>query len=309
MPVTGQDTSFCNAAVGVAFRKRTRKHGFQTKRAEPFNSGSQAALSRGRKAISMADDKTELTLENITALLDARLAEVTNGYDKKLEKHVNKTISPIIDDLKGQITKGLKPKKLAKLMRRMEEAKEGKTEKKNKETAKTPAEIEVERLAAEALAAKDKGKNNKDRDRDDYFKKQRITEFEDRIKALEGENTKAAAIAEEATRMSALDRALSDLPWASLESRDMARDYYAPKLKRNDEGDLVIGDRPFTDHIKAEIPAKFENLLAPANKGGSGLRKGSEKPGAVDVDALTSPTATAEQKNEASRHLAKLLGA
>jgi len=193
----------------------------------------------------------------------------------------------------------LKPKQLKKLMKRIG------GDKPNSE--KTPAEIAAEAAVA-AAAAKTPTADDLKNKTPDFFKKRQTTEFEDRIKALEIENANSKQEAEDAKKMSALDRALSDLPWANIESRDMARDYYAPKLKRNDDGKLEIGGKPFDTHIKTEVPTKFENLLAIAGKGGSGSTRGSGKPGAVDIDALSDLNATPAQKAEAAVALAQMLG-
>ena len=90
-----------------------------------------------------------------------------------------------------------------------------------------------------------------------------------------------------------------------MESRDVARDYYAGKLEMDPDGEMVIKGKPFDQHIKTEIPLKFENLLAcPAGKGGSGLTKGQAKPGAMDVDAATDVNSTPQQRADAARHIA-----
>ncbi len=261
----------------------------------------------------MADEKafSDEQLAQLTGVIDTRLTaqftELTNKYDKNLEKHISKRIDPVVEDMRSQITKGLKPKKLAKLMRRLEEAKAGKKNKDGKE--KTAEELAAEAAAIAAAEKDKKDKKKKDGDGDDMFKRRQAADLDARIKSLEDAKVAAEAIAAAAQLESALDRALSDFPWANTESRDMARQFYLPKLKRNDDDEIMIGDQKFDLFIKAEIPAKYENLLAPAGKGGSGINKGSGKAGSVDVDALTAPGSTPAQKAEASMHVAKLMGA
>jgi hypothetical protein len=188
---------------------------------------------------------------------------------------------------------GMKPKKAAKLLRKLG------LEVPPKQAGTPPAD-----------PAKKPPEETKETKPQDLFKKRQITEFETRIAALEAENKQAKIDVTEAQKSSKLDRALSDLPWASVESRDMARDYYLPKLKWSDDGtELLIGDALFDKHIRSEIPAKFENLLAPTGKGGAGLTRGQGTPGSVDIDALTAFNSTPEQKAEAARTIAALMGA
>lgn len=259
-----------------------------------------------------AEEKLSLSREELGALVadavKAHIGPAVNDAIRATKKQAEKGAKGAVSEQLEALLAGLKPKALRKLMKKMGGEQEG-------EGAAAAA------AAAEAAAAAgSKKKPPTDEElkarQPDYFKQRLRVEFEERIKALETENVTAKQQAEEAVKLSQLDRALSDLPWASLESRDMARDFYAGKLKRNDEGDLVITDKatgldkPFEMLIKAEVSTKFENLLAPTGKGGSGLMKGGgAKPGAIDIDANTDVTATPAQKAEASLHLAALLSA
>jgi len=241
----------------------------------------------------MADDAV-LTLESITALFDTKMQEMTNKYDKAIEKHVGKLMAPVVDDLKQQFAGGVKPKKLAKMMARQAERDAAKAAAKAADKAgKTPAEIEAARVAAEAAtaaaaAAVAKGGKKDDRDRDMFRKKER-DEFDERIRTLEERNAAAEKRTAEAILDSALDRALTDFPWANLDSRDLARSLYRPQLKTDDDGQIMIGDRKFDEHIKAEIPNKYENLLSTKKVGG--------------------PNSTPEEKATALRGLATIMGA
>jgi hypothetical protein len=260
----------------------------------------------------MADEAVALTLESITALLDTKLQEMTNKYDKNLEKHIGKHLAPVVEDLKTQFAGGVKPKKLAKIMARME-AKKAEKDAAAKAAAqgKTPAEIEAARVAAEATAAAaNRGNKNKDdRDRDMFRKKER-DEFDDRIRVLEERNAAAEKRTAEAILDSALDRALTDFPWANLDSRDLARSLYRPQLKAEDDGQIMIGDRKFDEHIKAEIPTKYENLLQTKKVGGAGIQKGTGKgPTTADLVDNLGPNSTPEEKAAALKGVASIMGA
>lgn len=238
----------------------------------------------------------------LAELIKPMLTDAVNSAVKGKKNEEAKGVKAIQADLQTMLSE-LSPKKAAKLLRRLGV---------DPSKAKTPEQLAADQAAAAAAAAAAGKKTPTDDDlkgkQPDFFKKRQVTELEARIAALEAENVNVKREATESRKMSALDRALSDLPWANMESRDMARDYYAPKLKWNDDGtELLIGDVAFDKHIQAEIPAKFENLLAPTGKGGSGLTKGQGKPGAVDIDALTSVTSTPAEKAEASRAIAALM--
>lgn len=255
----------------------------------------------------MADEEKKLDMSpELQAFIDGKINEITNAYDKKLKKHVAEQVQPALDQLKAEMKKGpagMKPKKLAKLLRRIEEAKAGKAAE-NKE--KPDDATAVAAAAAAAAASKDKTKNKDN----DLFKKRVAEEFEARIAALETDKAAAEGKAAQAEMMSALDRALSDLPWASLESRDMAREYYAPKVKRDDDGQFLIGDSKMDVHIKAEIPSKFENLLATKKQGGAGIQKGTGKgPTIADAMEALGPNSTAAEKAAAATGVAALMGA
>lgn len=255
----------------------------------------------------MADEpKTELTLEAIQTLITSTVQDITNKYDKNLEKQIGKHLTPVIEDLKQQISSGMKPKKLAKLLRREEEAKAAKAAAK---AGKTPEEIAAaEKLAADAIAAGKKPAENKDKEKD-MFRRRRDEEMEDRLKVLEQDKLALKLETENAKLDSALDRVLTDFPWANLESRDLARDRYRPRLKRDDEGNILIEDQKFEAFIKAEIPTKFENLLSAKNKGGSGIQKGTGKgPTAADLVEEIGPNSTPEQKAAAARAVAGIYG-
>jgi len=255
----------------------------------------------------MADEKKpELTLESLTELikgLETKVTEQINGYDKKLEKTIQKHLTPVIEDLQSKIKSGIKPKKLAKMMRKIEAAKlaeaaDGKAKDGKQKTA--------DEIAAEAAAAAGKGKN-KDDDRPDLFKKQQFREMEGRVATLEAATKAAEAKAASLELTSALDRALSDFPWANTDSLDLARGLYLPRLKRDAEsGEIMIGEQPFVKVIKAEIETRYENLLAPVGKGGSGAARSTTKANVIDLDSLNA-SSTPEQLREAAKAAAALL--
>lgn len=254
----------------------------------------------------MADETITLTLADMTAQIAAAVkAAIPGAVNDAIKATKNdgnkgaKAAQAQLETLMGS----MKPKQLKKFMKRIGVEKTPGSE-------KTPAELAAETALAAAMVNKKtpteadlKGKQP------DMYAKRVQSEFEARIAALEGTNVKLKNEATEARKSSALDRALTDFPWASTESRDMARDFYLNKTKWNDdETELMIGDREFSKVIAAEIPSKYENLLAPAGKGGSGSSKGQGKPGVVDIDALSDLNATPAQKAEASKSLAAMLG-
>jgi len=258
----------------------------------------------------MADEAAALTLESITALLDTKLQEMTNKYDKNLEKHIGKHLTPVIDDLKTQFGGAMKPKKLAKMLARMEAKKAAKEADKAAENkGKTPEQIAAEKAAAEAAEKTSKGNKERDRERD-MFRAKRADELDERIKSLEDAKVAAEKQAAEALLDSALDRALTDFPWMNLESRDLARSLYRPQLKRDDDGVIMIQDRKFDEHIKAEIPTKYENLLSTKKVGGAGIQKSTGKgPTTADLVDNLGPNSTPEEKAAALRGVANLMGA
>jgi hypothetical protein len=211
---------------------------------------------------------------------------------KNEQKREVKTRDAQFDQVRDLVS-GMKPKKAMKLLRKLGLELNPKPEEKPAAVGETPKPKPAEDPAAKP---------------GDFFKKRQMTELEERIKGLEAENERSRNEAIEARKASQLDRVLSNLPWANMESRDLARDYYIGKLVWNeDKTELLIGEKSFDKHIIAEVPSKFENLLAPTGKGGSGNSKGQGKPGTVDIDAATSFGATPAQRAEASVALAALL--
>jgi hypothetical protein len=252
---------------------------------EPAAGGGAALINTPEFKAAMAE------------LIKPMLTEAVNHAVRSTKKEEGKGVKAVQGQLQELIS-SLKPKQAKKLMKRLG------LDTKEITPTKTADELAVEAAKAKKTPTDDDIKNKQP----DFFKKRQVTEFETRIQALETENKAVKEQATQARMMSQLDRALSDLPWANMESRDMARDYYAPKLKWNDDGELLIGEVAFDKHIQAEIPAKFENLLAPLGKGGSGLTKGQGKPGAIDIDALSNINSTPAEKAEASRAIAAMMG-
>jgi hypothetical protein len=252
----------------------------------------------------MADETITLTSAElqaqITAAVKAAIPGAVNDAIKATKNENSKGVKGQVAQQLETLMAGLKPKQLKKFMKRMGvEKAEGAGE-------KTAAELAAEAaLAKKGTPTEDDLKNKKP----DMYARRVQSELEIRIAGLEAENLKVKTEATESRKSSVLDRALTDFPWASTESRDMARDFYLQKVKWSDDGtELLIGDKEFSKHIAIEIPAKYENLLAPLGKGGSGSNKGQGKPGAIDIDASTDLNATPAQKAEASRALAALLG-
>lgn len=261
-----------------------------------------------------------LTLEAIQAMITTALEGVTtkvtaeiNGFDKKLQKHAAKAVEPFATQL-TELQKNMGGKKLKKQLRRLEEA---------QAALAAGNKTDAERAAAAAAAAGGKGDSKADRkaakkaakqarkaaeQKQDPFVKRRQEETEARILALETDKAAEVAKRVQAEKESALDRALSDIPWASLHSRDLARNNFLPHIKKDeDTGEFLIGDQKIDVFIKAEIAEKFDNLLAPKNKGGSGAGKGTGgKPAPIDFEALTAST-TKEDLFAASRTLAGVL--
>jgi hypothetical protein len=243
----------------------------------------------------------------LEALVKPMLTDAINAAVKGKKNEETKGVKAVEAKM-SEIIGALKPKQQKKLMKRLGLGKsEGKT------AEELAAEATAAAAAAAAAAARGEKKTPTEEDlrkkQPDMYAKRAISEFEARIVALEAENKAVKQQAIDARKSSALDRALTDFPWASSESRDMARDFYLSKLQWNDEGtDLLIGDMPFAKYIAAEIPAKYENLLAPVGKGGAGTTKGTGKAGALDVDAATEFNATPAQKAEAAKFLAAQMG-
>jgi hypothetical protein len=112
---------------------------------------------------------------------------------------------------------------------------------------------------------------------------------------------------------SALDRALGSIPWESNNSRDLARNFFAPLVKRDeDTGEFMIEGVALETFIMAEIPERFPNLMASKTKTASGAQPGTgtgskpAKPAPIDFDALTSQSTKAELE-AAAKHLASVL--
>jgi hypothetical protein len=253
----------------------------------------------------MADETITLTpaelSAQIAAAVKAAIPGAVNDAIKATKNEGNKGAKAAQAQLEA-LMGSMKPKQLKKFMKRIGAEKEP-------NAAKTPAEIAAEAALAAAAIKKTPTEDDLKRKTPDMYAKRVQTEFEARIAALEGTNEKLKNDATEARKSSALDRALTDFPWASIESRDMARDFYLQKVKWSEDGtELLIGDKEFSKLIATEIPQKYENLLAPAGKGGSGSIKGQGKPGVVDIDALSDLNSTPAQKAEASKSLAAMLG-
>ena len=256
----------------------------------------------------MADEeKISMTKAELDAAIAAavKLAVpgAVNDAIKATKKEVAKGGAKEVKEQFETLLAGMKPKQRRKFMKKMgiEEKPDGAT--------KTPAEIAAEAAAAAAGGKKTPTEEDLKAKKPDMYAKRVVSEFEARIAALEDNNKTLKTQATEARKSSLLDRALTDFPWASTESRDMCRDFYLQKVQWNDdETELVIGGVEFSKHIAAEIPSKYENLLAPLGKGGSGSSKGQGKPGAIDIDAATDVNATPQQKAEAAKHLASLIG-
>jgi hypothetical protein len=241
----------------------------------------------------------------LTEMIKPMLLDAVNSAVKGKKNEEQHGVKAIEAKLTEMIS-SLKPKKAAKLLARLGMTPEAK--------AKTPEEILAEAQAVAAGGAPGAKKIPTEQElkgkTPDMYSKRVISEFEARILGLEAENARVKIEAKESRKASAVDRALTDFPWASTDNRDMFRDYCLSKVAWNEEGtDLLMDGKDFAKHIAAEIPVKYENLLAPISKGGSGLTKGQGKPGVVDVDALTNVNSTPAEKAEASKHLAALMGA
>lgn len=255
---------------------------------EDLGAGGGGAISPELKA-ALADLIKPMLTEAVNSAVKGKKNEEVRGV-KAVEGKLTDLIS------------SLRPKQAKKLMKRlgMEAPAAGK--------GKSAADIAAEAAAAVAAGKKAPTEDEMRAQAPDFFKKKQVREFELRINALETENASVKETAKNDRKMAAIERSLSDFEWASMESRDMARGFYAPQIEWNSDGELVIGDKPFEKAMQAEISAKYENLLAPTGKGGSGLTKGQGKPGLIDVDALTNMNSSPADKAQAAQHLAALMG-
>lgn len=97
----------------------------------------------------------------------------------------------------------------------------------------------------------------------------------------------------EAERVTAFDKVIQDIPFASPKARQQFRDAYLPKVVRDDDGAFVVntdkGAIGYDQYLKAEAEDS-PHLLAAQGSGGAGAT-GGKKPGAinakVDVLAMT----------------------
>src|SRR5258708_14583281 len=95
----------------------------------------------------------------------------------------------------------------------------------------------------------------------------RISTLEADAKASKEMAAKADKKSAQAEQNSALDLALSSIPWESDNSRVLARNHYAELVKRDqDTGEFMIDGVALDVFISADIPDKYPNLLA--SKGG-----------------------------------------
>ena len=141
--------------------------------------------------------------------------------------------------------------------------------------------------------------------------KEELRETNKRIETLEAAKKAVEQKAAKAERDGALDRALSNIPWESEGSRDLARSLYMPLVKLDDDtGEFMIHGVSVDAFIKSEIPDKYPNLLA-KNKPVSAAQKETvktapTKPASIDFDLLTAATGKADL-DAACRRVSELL--
>lgn len=128
------------------------------------------------------------------------------------------------------------------------------------------------------------GEPDKKQPKADPFTATKLTEAEKRIQALEEENTRTRKAAEEKEMDAEVKSALSSFQFND-GGKDVAYDFYRGKIKRSEEGELVIGEMSAAKYISEHVPRSLAGLLAPKQVGGSGAKASSGKGGA-DLDKI-----------------------
>ena len=125
----------------------------------------------------------------------------------------------------------------------------------------------------------------------------RLSDTEEREKA-------AASRAEETERNSAIRAELSKYPILP-EAVDEAFDLFRSRVKRSEDGTLVVGDTTAEAHIKSALEGKLAGLLRPADKGGAGSSAG-QRTGKLDLNEIK-PGMSKETEAQALAEIARLL--
>ena len=239
----------------------------------------------------MAENEGAITPE-ILAAIEAVVNKTFNGYDARAKKEA-KRFEPIMAKLDSfeKVFGGMKPKKLAKLLKGKKDTPEG--EQKTDFEAKPEAKPEGGKAPIESKKFK------------------RLTA---EVEAIKADRDAAKAQTEKAERKSAVSGALGDFVWASPKSRDLVFEHYFSKVKRSDTGELVIDDEDgeaisFKDFIREDVPTEFDFALAPKNTGGSGVQKGKSGNRGTTLEDIDKAIASGDTNeiNRLARELSALL--
>jgi hypothetical protein len=129
-----------------------------------------------------------------------------------------------------------------------------------------------------------------DTDLERRFFEEREKEMRERLETLEAQAREKERLVNEMQLDSEIKSVLSEFPWESSngrsEGKEIAFDYYKAKAKRNDEGQLVIGDIPLSQFIKQHAAMSFKSHFQKRDIGSSGAQKSGTAKGAFDIESI-----------------------
>jgi hypothetical protein len=134
----------------------------------------------------------------------------------------------------------------------------------------------------------------------DKSERERVV-LETRLGGVEKARQESEARAETTDRESKVRAALGKIRFATPEDAETVYDVVASKVKRDDDGNLIVGDTTMDAYLTAYLD-KRPKMLAAENTGGSGNGAGAGRPGKVDLNSeLKTPQQKADFLKEIQR--------
>jgi hypothetical protein len=144
----------------------------------------------------------------------------------------------------------------------------------------------------------------------DRLYQEKEQEWNDRLRKLEEERETEKRESLKREGDSEVKSTLSDFPWKDTEGKNIAFDYYRPKMDRADDGTWTINGAAATKFIKEHAARHFKGYHVAREQGGAGASAG-RGPGASGnpLDKLNNPRLSKQETAEVQNYLAEQIRA